>query len=235
MTPRGGHNERRSSGSARAADGEWAGRWPLELILVRHGESEGNAEGRLQGQRDYPLTALGQRQVAATAKRLALKKVAAVYSSPIKRALTTAEAIVQPHALSVRPVTDIQEYDFGELSGLTWPQIKERAPEVAKEIRSARPEYPSYPGEEGRETFRRRVCNGLMEIAARHKGDERVVVVTHAGPIAVFAQHVLGREYLRPNPFQIGNCSLTTIEFRDAPQGMPTAVLVSLNQICHLA
>ena len=73
-----------------------------------------------------------------------------------------------------------------------------------------------------------------MAIAAKHKDDERVVVVTHAGPIAAFAQHVLGRTYLRPNPFQIRNCSLTTIEFRDAPQGLPTAVLVGLNDICHL-
>ena len=206
----------------------------MELILVRHGESEGNAEGRLQGQRDYPLTTLGQRQVEATAKRLALKRVTAVYSSPIKRALATAEAIVWPHTLSVRSVSEIQEYDFGDLSGLTWPQIKEQAPEVAKEIRSASLEYPSYPGEEGREAFRKRVCNGLMGIVAKHKGDERVVAVTHAGPIAAFAQHVLGRTYLRPNPFQIGNCSLTTIEFRDAPQGLPTAVLVGLNDICHL-
>lgn len=234
MNPQGGHSERQNSGSAKAAGVEWAGRRPVELILVRHGESEGNVEGRLQGQRDYPLTTLGQRQVEATAKRLALKKVTAVYSSPIKRALATAEAIVQPHALSVRPVSEIQEYDFGDLSGLTWSQIKEQAPEVAKEIRTARLEYPSYPGEEGREVFRKRVRNGLMAIAARHTGDERVVVVSHAGPIAAFAQHVLGRKYLRPNPFQIGNCSLTTIEFRDAPQGLPTAALVGLNDICHL-
>ena len=211
----------------------------MRLILVRHGESVGNLEWRLQGQKEFALTERGRQQAGALARRLSRLSLAAVYSSPIQRALETAETIAAPSGLTVQPEPGVQEYDFGELSGLTWREINDRAPEVVAAVRSRRAEYPQYPGEEGRDSFRRRVCDALWAIAEEHKGEEQVLVVTHAGPIVVFLLDALGRDYQRPMPFRIDNGSLTTVEVPDG-QGptaslMPRAILTGLNDTCHLS
>lgn len=206
----------------------------MQLILVRHGESQGNRDSRLQGQKDFPLTDLGAHQAEATAKRLSQIPVAALYSSPLRRTLATAEAIADSSGLPVQLTPELQEYDFGELSGLTWEEIKNEAPEVAAAMRSLQADYPEYPGEEGRDVFRQRVSSALWTIIERHCEDENIVVVTHAGPIIVFLTEILGRSYQRPNPFRIQNTSLTTFQVGGLPPGFPRAVMTGLNDTCHL-
>jgi probable phosphoglycerate mutase len=161
--------------------------------------------------------------------------VAAVYSSPLCRARDTASLIAETAGLTVQSLPAIQEYDFGELSGLTWWEIHERAPAVAEAVLSRDAEYPHYPGEEGREAFRQRVCGALWDLRERHHG-ETVAVVTHAGVIAVFLLDVLGLPYRRPIPFVLENGSITTVESTGQRwHGASPAVLVSLNDVCHLA
>ena len=208
----------------------------MRLLLVRHAESQGNREFRLQGRREFPLTERGQRQAEALATRLAALPLAAVYASPIRRAMDTAEPMAARVGLGVQAEPRVQEYDFGEaLSGLTWQEIREKRPHLIEALLSSQVDFPHYPGEEGREAFRERVCAALWEIAERHEGDEVVAVVTHAGPIALFLLEVLGRAYRRPIPFTVDNASVTTVEFSPkAPPGFPRAVLVGLNDTCHL-
>ncbi len=195
---------------------------------------------RLQGRREFPLTKRGRRQAEALAARLSRLSPRVVYSSPIRRALDTAEAIAGRLGLAVREEAALQEYDFGEmLSGLTWREIREQRPELIESLLGNDQEFPRYPGEEGREEFRQRVREALWGIAEEHRGEEAVVVVTHAGPIAVFVLEVLGRGYQRPIPFTIDNASLTTVEV-GAPGvglggGWPRAVLVGMNDACHLS
>jgi broad specificity phosphatase PhoE len=137
--------------------------------------------------------------------------------------------------LTVQALPAVQEYDFGELSGLTWWEIHERAPAVAAAVVSRGAEYPNYPGEEGREAFRQRVCGALWDLRERHHG-ETIAVVTHAGAIAVFLMEVLGRPYRRPIPFVVENGSITVVEtLGQRWPGAPPAVLVSLNDVCHLS
>src|SRR5437867_10066715 len=96
----------------------------MRLLLIRHAESEGNFEQRLQGRRDYPLTQRGVAQARALAERLARISPTAIYASPISRALDTASPIAD--AARLTPVTEprLQEYDFGDaVSGLTWKEI----------------------------------------------------------------------------------------------------------------
>jgi len=208
----------------------------VRLVLVRHGESVGNAERRLQGQGEYSLTERGREQSRRLAERLAGLELAAVYTSPIARARETAELIAAPHELSVVPLPGVREYDFGEAAGLTYREVAERYPEVVEAYRSG-PDYPRFPAEEGRETFRERVTEALWRVAEQHAG-QTAVVVTHAGPIAVFCLEVLGMPYRRPIPFAFDNGSLSVLEIRDAP-GLPTdprprAMLLTLNDTCHL-
>ncbi len=206
----------------------------MRLLLIRHAESVGNRELRLQGQAEFPLTERGRRQAKELAASLAERQVIAVYSSPIRRALDTAEAIASPLGLTVEVQTALQEYDFGKLSGLTWPEIREQRPQLIEQLLSDSSDYPNYPGEEGRELFRQRVCEALWAIAERHAGEESVAVVTHAGPIGVFLLDVLQRGYQRPMPFTVDNASVTTVEIAESQPVRPRAVLVGLNDTCHL-
>lgn len=206
----------------------------MRLLLVRHSESVGNREMRLQGQTEFPLTERGRRQSEQLAASLAQQSLAAVYSSPTRRALETAKAIAGRFGVEVEAEPALEEYDFGDLSGLTWPEIKERRPQLIEQLLGDSAEYPDYPGEEGREAFRERVSGALWRLAERHAEDEVVVVVTHAGPIAVFLLDVLQRGYQRPIPFTLGNASVTAVEVAEAQPIGPRAVLVWLNDTCHL-
>ena len=207
----------------------------MRLLLIRHAESVGNREMRLQGRTEFPLTERGRRQAEEVAAALSPARVKAVYSSPIRRAVDTAEAIAAPIGLTVRVQRELEEYDFGEMSGLTWPEIQERRPQLIEQLLSDSPDYPHYPGEEGRDRFRERVCGALWGIAGRHAEDGAVAVVTHAGPIAVFLLDVLQRGYQRPIPFTLENASVTTVEIAEAQPFRPPAVLVGLNDTCHLS
>jgi broad specificity phosphatase PhoE len=209
----------------------------MRLLLIRHAESEGNAQGRLQGRKEFPLTENGRTQAAALAERLLGASVAAVYSSPIRRARDTAETVAQRLELAAVVEPRLQEYDFGEhLSGLTWQEIREQQPDVVQALVSDASEFPTYPGEEGREPFRERVSAAMGEIAERHGGDEAVAVVTHAGPIVVYLMEVLGRKYSRPIPFAIDNASITTVEPAENPTPyQPPAVVTGINDTCHVS
>lgn len=208
----------------------------MQLLLLRHGESVGNAERRLQGQGDYPLTDRGRDQSRRLAERLAAFDVAALYSSPIPRAHETADIVADRLALSVVPLPDVREYDFGEVTGLTYQEILQRHPDIVEAYRKG-PEYPRLPGEEGRDTFRQRVARALWSLAERHPA-RTVAVVAHAGPIAVFCLEVLEMPYRRPIPFAFDNGSLSAIEVRDGPampgDPRPRAMLMTLNDTCHL-
>ena len=202
----------------------------MRLVLVRHGESVGNFENRLQGQEDYPLTERGRRQAQLTAQRLSAMGAHAVYTSPLLRAHATALTIAENLGVPARLLPDVAEYHFGELSGATYAELRERF------AASVRPQERVYPGEEGRDNFLRRVTEAMWGLVEKHPG-ETVAVVSHGGPIALFCQTVLGLPYRRPMPFAVDNCSLATVRVPDriSRVEMPSAaVLVSLNDTCHL-
>jgi broad specificity phosphatase PhoE len=209
----------------------------MKLLLIRHAESQGNLERRLQGRREYPLTERGIAQAEALASRLSCEKLIAVYSSPIGRANDTAWIIAAKAGLDVITEPDFQEYDFGEaVSGRTWDEIRERSPEIVEALRRDDSRFPRYPGEEGRATFRDRVRSALNRIIERHHGDQPVAIVTHAGPIAVMLLDALGRPYARPIPFSIDNASITTIEVNNgAAPHLPPMVVIGINDGCHIS
>lgn len=202
----------------------------MRLLLVRHAESVGNAERRLQGQGDFPLSERGEDQASRLAEHFAQEpRIAAVYASPLLRTTGTAQRIAARLGLTVNLLPEVKEYDFGEVTGLTWNEVAERYPNLIAAVRARTPEYPSYPGEEGREAFRRRVCTALWQLGGRYAGDEQVVIVTHAGPILVFCLEVLGLPYQRPAPFALDNGSITVVDIH-----MGAGTLVSTNDVCHL-
>ena len=207
----------------------------MQLILVRHGESVGNSENRLQGHNDYDLTDLGREQAVLTAERLAELGTTAVYTSPLLRAGATAGAIASRLQIEPQTLPGVSEYIFGELSGSTYAELRQRF--ANDPVMAAIPAAERvYPGEEGRQVFFDRVVNAVWKVIDTHPG-ETVAVVSHGGPIALMCQYVLGLPYKRPMPFAINNCSLTYIDVsEDATLSHEQrARLVQLNDTCHLA
>ena len=132
---------------------------------MRHGETDWNAEGRLQGHTDRPLNAYGRRQATELAQRLAGEGADAIYTSDLARATETAQILGARLGLTVVVDPDLREKNWGTWEGLTGD---ERV-------------HVEFEGE-STEEHRDRVMAAVRRIAARHP-DQRVVVVTHGGSL----------------------------------------------------
>ncbi|MGH0030598.1 MAG: histidine phosphatase family protein [Myxococcota bacterium] len=154
---------------------------PTRLLLIRHAQSEWNAEGRWQGQADPALSPLGHEQATAVAERLAGERVDRLFSSDLRRARETAEPLGA--ALGLTPVTAprLRELDVGEWAGLTREQIERRDPAVLARFDADDPDARPGGGETRRE-IRLRVRRALADLAAEHAG-QRLAIVTHLGVI----------------------------------------------------
>ena len=154
------------------------------ILLARHGETDWNREGRFQGHADPPLNESGRAQAAALARELAGVELAVVYSSPLRRALETAEVVAAEHGLELVAVDALREVDVGSWEGLTRAEVEARFPEqLARWL-----DYDQgWQDGESYEEMGRRVVPALLGLAAAHPG-KRILAVTHGGPIrAAFA------------------------------------------------
>lgn len=166
------------------------------LLLVRHGETDWNRDGRFQGHADPPLNATGRRQAAELAGVLAGDGIGAVYSSDLRRAVETAEIVARRLGLSVARDGRLREIDVGSWSGLTRAEVETRYPDgFARWLRGD----IGHDGETRAELMDR-VHAAALEIAAAHEGTT-VLVVTHGGAVRALQRAVLG-EPLAP----LANC-----------------------------
>lgn len=204
----------------------------MRLLLIRHGQSEANAERRLQGQGEYPLTELGRQQARRLAQRLGeqYSSIVAVYTSSQGRAVETAEILAQAAGSPVVPDDRLREFDVGALTGLTVEEIQERFPQVSTAWREDVDEWVPTPGGESQDDFVQRVGEVFDEIIDRHRGDETVVVVSHGGTLGAYLGRVMGRAPGLRSPFAFDNASMTIVDLsRRRPR------LVLLNDTCHIA
>lgn len=145
------------------------------LILLRHGETDWNAQHRFQGQADVPLNGRGRIQAAAAAEALSGLHFAAVYSSPLARALDTARLVAGEVAVSTDP--RLQEINVGTWAGRTWRDIVEEMPDYEHLYANGVDFRRSPTGETLADVVRRGVP-AVLEIAERHPG-EVVLIVAH--------------------------------------------------------
>ena len=154
----------------------------MRLLLVRHAESEGNFERRLQGHADFRLSEKGRRQAEALRDRLGREGFAPthIYTSPLLRSAETARIVAASWEPEIVPWDDLKETGIGIFSGLTWAEIESAHPEIARRF-LAGSDWDVVEGAEGlgqRRARGRRVIEAVIE---RHGDQDVVVLFTHGG------------------------------------------------------
>lgn len=190
----------------------------MDLIFVRHGESSANVEGRLQGQRDYPLTRRGRAQAEAFARwteRCGLSWDAS-YCSPLSRARDTAEIVTRARASApATECSDLMEFDFGSLQGLLHHQIRERFPEFFERNLSDYADYSRWGGESYADVGSRVArVRSLLE-ASHRKPAHRVLVVGHGGFGTEVVKHLVCDPVPRTFHIKFGNCTATLVRMSE--------------------
>lgn len=135
----------------------------MRLILVRHGQTEWNADGRYQGQSNVALSDMGRKQAELLADRFPVKTLDAIYSSDLDRARETAECVGKKLGVSVRPEKAFRELSFGDWEGLNYQEISSRWPEEAGKLFTA-PDELAIPHGETFQELQKRALDKIKSI-----------------------------------------------------------------------
>jgi broad specificity phosphatase PhoE len=202
----------------------------MRFLLIRHGLSIANAQGRIQGQFDSPLSDQGREQSQALGRRLAQEEwsVSAIYASDLSRASETADILAANLGVPVILDARLKEYGFGVLTGVVWRDVEYLHPEIWRAYYE-RHEWVPIPGEEGNEAFHARLTAVLDDIHKWQGEEDTVAIVTHGGSLGMITAGLLGMALQWPHPFRFGNASLTVAEL-----GLRGWVLSCLNDTCHI-
>ncbi len=155
------------------------------LLLIRHGETDWNVEGRYQGQADPPLNARGLAQARALAERWKREGIrpAAIYASPLRRAWQTAQILAEAVDAPLIPEPRLKEICLGEWEGVLTPEIMRRWPETFRDWEE-RPWETRPPSGETIAEVQKRVYAAVDDIIAQHPNDT-VALVAHRLPLAL--------------------------------------------------
>jgi len=198
-----------------------------KLILVRHGETIWNAEKKFQGHTDIVLSAVGLEQASLLADRLALEKIAAVYSSDLNRAFVTAETVARRHGLPVTGLPALREIKFGDWEGLTYTAIHEKWPSQLSGLFTS-PSEIVIPGGESFHELKKRAADAIAELVAKHQ-DETVVVVSHGGTIRTVFCSILDINLNHLWEIRQDNTAVNIVEYYDG-----RALIALVNDTHHL-
>lgn len=195
----------------------------MEIVLIRHGESEANRQGIVQGHFDSPLSPAGREQALALAQALAHERFDALISSDLLRARESAETI--GGHLGLTPVIDplAREIDIGLFSGRTWADIAERHPDDYRRFKETG-RWSVVPGAESEDAQNERVERFIANLRAAHTG--RVAVVAHGAILRRMIHALLDLPFPSGIFFELHNASYSEVHL--TPQG-PS--LVYLNRL----
>jgi broad specificity phosphatase PhoE len=185
------------------------------ILLIRHGQSQGNAEGRFGGHTATPLSARGRRQAEAAARTLASEKITAIYSSDLLRAVQTAEPLARLTGLEIKRTTAFRERSVGVMEGLTFEEAAEQHPEQYAALIRRDFEHVILGGESYRQMLDR-ASEKLDHAIERPKGG-CICVFSHTGTICILTLHLMGAldaPELKPVWITTTNCGITRFELR---------------------
>ncbi|MCD6552281.1 histidine phosphatase family protein [Thermotoga sp.] len=198
----------------------------MRLYLIRHGETLWNEKGLWQGITDVPLNEKGKEQARRVAERL--KRVDAVYSSPLLRSFETAKEIAEKFGKEVRIEHDLRECEISLWNGLTVEEALRRYPYEYKKW-SVDPNFET-KGLESMRSVQKRMVNVVVKIVAQERlnNSSDVVIVSHSLSLRSYICWVLGLPLNLHRNFKLDNASLSIVEIESKPR------LVLLNDTCHL-
>jgi len=163
---------------------------PVRMWLIRHGEPETDAQGRCYGRLDWGLSDRGQFQAQMAAQALSGKPLAAVYSSPRRRARQSAEFLGTAKGMAVQILEGLCEIDFGDFEGLTYEEIERQYPEQYQRWMT-RPTEIHFPGGESFAQMQTRVIATTTKLCQRHQG-QSIAIVSHGGVNRIILAEALG-------------------------------------------
>ena len=200
---------------------------PTVTLLLRHGQTPMSVQKRYAGRTDAPLTDTGVRQAVAAAKRLAPAGIAAIVTSPLQRAVRTAEEVAAATGVPVLADDGFRETDFGAWEGLTFAEVRERWPsEVTRWL--ADPDVAP-PGGESFTQVSERVTAALHRVLASRER-QAVLIVSHVTPIKMLVAAALLAPSAALYRMHLDVAALCEIDwYADGP-----AVLRSFNDTAHL-
>jgi len=180
----------------------------IELLIIRHGETSWNTADIFRGRISIGLSEKGLIQVELLSEYLSPKKIQAIYSSPLQRALQTAEAVARLHQLNVQTVPGLNDLDFGEWEGKSVQEVKNTYQDIFS-LWLERPDLTKIPGGESLEDARKRVLKALDGIMDQNK-EGIVVIVTHRVITKVLACALLGLDNSHFWNIDQDTCGVTT-------------------------
>jgi len=183
----------------------------MKLLLIRHGETPYNAQGLIYGHAQIPLNERGQAQATRLGQRLKQQPIRAVYSSDLIRAMHTAHAIGQHHAIPIVTDAALRELDVGEWEHKSVPEVQQQYPTLYQQY-CATPGELVYPGGESHRVLQHRAMQAVNRYVTLHQKDDIICIVCHGGTIAAIVCAVLGLDINLHERIHIDNCAITTIE-----------------------
>jgi 2,3-bisphosphoglycerate-dependent phosphoglycerate mutase len=202
-----------------------------QIILIRHGQSEGNAEGRFGGHTVTPLSVKGRKQAHATAKALANESLAAIFSSDLPRAVETAQPLSQLTRLKIQPTEAFRERSVGVMEGLTFEDAAEKHPEQYAALLHRDFEHVLTGGESYRQLLDR-AWQKLDAIISQYSGG-KIAIFSHTGTICILALHLMGAldaPELKPVWVATVNCGISRFDLH--ADGFVR--VVAINDTSHL-
>ena len=197
------------------------------VILVRHGETAWNRREVFRGRADVELNERGREQAQALGAALEEHELETVYSSPLRRAVETAEAIAKPHNIRVEIEEGFIDFDYGRWQGLQLDEVRQRYPKLYQDW-IERPHTVRMEGGESLRVLRRRAMGALRKVTKRHP-DETVVIVAHRVVNKVILCAVLGLDNSHFWQIRQDTCAFNVLEW-----SQDRWVVRLFNDTCHL-
>jgi probable phosphoglycerate mutase len=186
------------------------------VLLIRHGQSEGNAAGRFGGHTATPLSAEGREQAERTARILASEGLTAIYTSDLPRAIATAAPLAELTGVELQITDAFRERSVGVMEGLKFEEAAEKFPEQYAALLRRDIDHVLLGGESYRQLLDR-ASRKLDEAIELHRGG-RIAIFTHTGTICILALHLMGAldaPELKPVWIATANCGISRFELRE--------------------
>ena len=201
----------------------------MKIYLIRHGQTDWNIQGRIQGSHDIPLNEAGRRQAELLAKGMDSHPVSRILSSTLTRAMETAQKIGSRQKVEICPMPQLIEVEFGKWEGMTWEEIMEAYP---KEYRLwlLNPDEVAPPDGETQDQVISRCVEAIKEILKVTGGREDVAMVSHGATIAYLVSYMV-RNDPEVESIIVENASITTANYSPLTEDF---MLLEMNDTSHM-